>query len=123
MMQKWSRSVFLLLLVLSLFAQGATAAEKKAAKAHGKYKQVTGQVVSISEDSIVVRSRSKGEMTLAITKNTDMIGQPVKAGDKATVNYRADKDGNIATRIAARTGSARKAEKRSGTSPAATAAR
>lgn len=103
MIYKWTRTVLLLLLAFSLFAQGATAAEKKDAQQRGKYKQVTGEVVSVGQDSIMLKSKSKGTMTLAITKNTDMIGQPVKAGDKATVNYRADENGNTATRISART--------------------
>ncbi len=90
----------LLMLALSLFAQGAVAAgEKKAAKQEAKYRQVTGDVVSVNQDSIVIKSRTKGTMTLAVTKTTDMIGQPAKTGDKATVNYREDKERNVATRI------------------------
>lgn len=123
MLQKWTRSMLLLMLVFSLFAQGAMAESRKAAKTHGKYRQVTGKVVSIGSDSIVIKSRSKGEMKLAITKNTDMIGQPVKTGDKATVNYRVDNDTNTATRIAAKTASKRTSAKRRETAPAAAASR
>ena len=102
MMQKWMRNAFLLLFALFLAAQGAAAAEgKNAAKHDPTYRKVTGKVLSVSDDSIVIKSRTKGAMTLAITKTTDKIGSAVKAGDKATVNYRVDGDKYTATRITA----------------------
>jgi hypothetical protein len=106
MHQTWMRKMLLMMLALSLFAQGAIAAEgKKTTKPEGKYRQVTGEIVSIGQDSIVIKSRTKGTMTLAITNTTDMIGTAVKAGDKATVNYRAGHDKNTATRISAKSAS------------------
>jgi Cu/Ag efflux protein CusF len=113
------RSLLLLALACSLAAQGAAAAEDaKAAKQEATYRQVTGEVVSMTADKIAIKSRSKGTMTLTITKTTDMIGQPVKEGDKATVHYRSDGNGNTATRISAK--NAKAAAKRT---PAASAAR
>ncbi len=114
MMQKWVKTSLLLLIAVSLLAQGAMAAEgKRTARRSGKYKQVTGEVVSIAQDAVVIKSKTKGTMTLAITKNTDMIGQPVKAGDRAQVRYRADQDGNTATRITAKPARAKRSKKRS----------
>jgi hypothetical protein len=107
------RTLLLLSLALSLLAQGAAAAEgKKHAKQEATYRQVTGEVVSLGQDKIAIKSRTKGTMTLAITRTTDMIGQPLKAGDKATVHYRVDENGNIATRISAKKVSAKAAAKR-----------
>ena len=101
--KNWMRTMLLLLLACSLFAQGAAAAEgAKAPKQEAAYRQVTGEVGSMASDKIAVKSRTKGTMTLAITKKTDMIGQPVKEGDKATVHYRVDSNGNTATRITAK---------------------
>lgn len=82
-----------------LLSQGAAAAEpKNASNAKPYYKKVSGEVVSLSQNSIVIKTRSKGPLTLAVTKNTDIAVQP-KAGDRATVNYRVDKNGKTATRI------------------------
>jgi hypothetical protein len=95
------RTLFALLAALMLLTQGAFAAEaKNSGAAKPKYKKVTGQVVSVSQDSIVIKSKTKGMLTMAVTKTTDMADKPAKAGDKATVNYRAEKSGNTATRIA-----------------------
>lgn len=94
------RTLFTLLAALMLLTQGAFAAEAKSPGAKPKYKKVTGQVVSVSQDSIVIKSKTKGMLTMAVTKTTDMADKPAKAGDKATVNYRAEKSGNTATRIA-----------------------
>jgi hypothetical protein len=106
------KSLFLLLLALSLLAQGAAAAEAKKAKHEQTYRQVTGEVVSVGQDKIAIKSRSKGVMTLAVTRDTDMIGQPVKAGDKATVRYRVDENGSTATRISARAASPKASKKK-----------
>lgn len=88
-------------IMLALLQTGAMAADSKnAARQKPKYKKVTGKVVSVSPTSIVIKGRSKNPRTLAITNKTDIIGaRAVKAGDKAAVNYRADKNGNTATRI------------------------
>jgi len=95
------RMLFALLAALMLLTQGAFAADAKNPGApKPKYKKVTGQVVSVSQDSIVIKSKTKGMLTMAVTKTTDMVDKPAKAGDKATVNYRAEKSGNTATRIA-----------------------
>jgi hypothetical protein len=96
MIKTWTKNVTALVLACSFLAPAAAAAKE----APAKYKKVTGEVVSIGQDSISIKSRTKGTMKLAITKDTDVVGQPVKTGDKATVNYRQDKDGNTATRIA-----------------------
>jgi hypothetical protein len=123
MMQKWMRSMLLLLIALSLATQGAMAAEgKKSTKHDATYRKVTGEVLSISDDSIVIKSRSKGAMTLAITKTTDRIGSAVKAGDKATVNYRMDGDKLTATRIAAKDAAA-KSERKPATTASARGSR
>lgn len=124
MKQKWMRTMLLLSLALVVLAQGALAAEgKKAAKQEATYRQVTGEVVSIGQDGIVIKSRTKGTMKLAVTKTTDMIGTAVKAGDKATVNYRADQSGNTATRITGKTASAKAAGKATAAASASPAAR
>ena len=112
MHQTWAKRMFLILLLLSPLAQGAAAAEGvKAPKQAGTYKQVSGEVVSIGQDSIVIKNKTKGTMTLAITKRTDMIGPAAKAGDKATVKYMAEQDRNRATRIAVKTTAARGGQK------------
>lgn len=102
MYQQGMRKMLLLLLAVFLLAQGAAAAEGTAGKQEPKYKKVSGEVVSIGQDNIVIKSRTKGNMKLAITKTTDMEGQ-VKAGDRATVNYRVDEKGSTATRISPKT--------------------
>lgn len=112
MQQTWTKRLFLLLLLLSLVAQGAAAAEgKKTPKSEGKYKQISGEVVSIGQDSIVIKNKTKGTMTFAITKATDMIGPAVKAGDKAKVNYQVEQDKNRATRITVKTSAAKHGRK------------
>ena len=117
MAQNWIKRMSLLLLACSLLTQGAAAGEKaKAAKQEATYRQVTGEVVSLAPDKITIKSRTKGPMTLVITKTTDMIGQPVKEGDKAMVHYRVDENGNTATRISAK--NAKTAAKRNGAAPA-----
>lgn len=103
MAQNWMKRMFLLLLACSLLAQGAVAAEKtKVGKQEAPYQKVTGNVVSLASDKITIKSRTKGMMTLAITKTTDIIGQPLKEGDKAMVHYGVDENGNTATRISAK---------------------
>ena len=103
------RALLLLALACSLLVQGATAAESvKVEKQEAVYRQVTGEVVSLAPDKIAIKSRTKGTMTLAITRTTDMIGQPVKEGDKATVHYRVDESGSTATRISAKNAKAAK---------------
>ena len=83
-----------------LLAQGGMAAEtKNASNVKPHYKKISGEVISLNQNSIVIKTRSKGPLTMAVTKNTDMAGQPLKASDRATVNYRVDKNGKTATRI------------------------
>jgi hypothetical protein len=91
-----------LLIVAALFVlvQAAVGAETKATSARPQYKKVTGDVVSVSPSAIVVKSKVKGDMTLAVTASTDLVnGKAAKAGDRVRVNYRADKSGKTATRI------------------------
>lgn len=92
------------LLASLLLAQGAAAAidqsDKGSAPVKTRYKKVTGEVVSIDQNSLVIKSKVKGNLSMAVTKNTDMLGRAAKAGDRAAVNYRIDKNGFTATRIA-----------------------
>lgn len=89
------RILLILLSIIALMQTAAVAAEPKV-----KYKKATGQVVSANPTSIVVKGRSKQPVTMAVNAGTEIIGaKAAKAGDKAAVNYRVDKNGNTATRI------------------------
>lgn len=89
-------AVLLLLANLALSADTKQAAEAK----RPQYKKVTGEVVSAGPNSIVVKSRSKGDVSLALTSKTDIInGKTPKPGDRVRVNYRLDKSGKTATRV------------------------
>jgi Flp pilus assembly protein CpaB len=84
-----------LLTILALAQTTAMAAESKP-----KYKKTTGQVVSVNQNEIVIKGRSKQPLTLALNAGTEVIGaKTAKAGDTAAVNYRVDKNGKTATRI------------------------
>jgi hypothetical protein len=85
-----------LLTILALIQSAAMADEAKP-----KYKKVSGQIMSATPTGIVIKgARSKQPLTLTVNAGTEIIGaKSVKAGDKAAVNYRADKNGNTATRI------------------------
>ncbi len=96
------KMLFVLLAVVVATAQGAIAAEKKAAPAADKpqYRQVTGDVVSLNASAIVVKSKSKGDVTLMITSKTNMNdAKAMKAGDRARVHYKEDKNTRTATKI------------------------
>jgi hypothetical protein len=97
------KTLFVSLVIMLAFLQtmAAMAADSKnPAELKPTYKKVTGQVVSANPTSIVIKGRSKGPLTLAVTDRTDMIGaKAAKAGDRAAVNYRVDRNGNTATRI------------------------
>ena len=83
------------LMVITLAETSAMAAEAKA-----KYKKTTGQVVSVSENGIVLKGRSKQPVTVAVNGGTEILGaKAAKAGDTVAVNYRVDKNGKTATRI------------------------
>jgi hypothetical protein len=92
------KAAALFILALLVLTQAALAAEKTDAKP--KYKKVTGNVVSLTKTGIVVKSKAKGDVALAVTDKTDIVdGKAAKAGDKVAVNYRMDKSGKTATRI------------------------
>lgn len=94
------KSILLVIATLLIYAAAAQAAETKAEAKRPQYKKVTGSVVSVSPTSIVIKSKVKGDMTIAVTPETDMVnGKAAKPGDKARVNYRVDKTGKTATRI------------------------
>ena len=77
---------------------GATAANPAQPKA--KLKQVTGEVVSVSDTAIVVKGKTRGAVTLAVNEKTMFVGnKAAKAGERAAVKYRVDKAGNTATKI------------------------
>jgi RNase P/RNase MRP subunit p29 len=61
-----------------LFATAASAADMKTY-------QVTGPVVSVTDDSIVV---TKGKDNWTIAKDAATKGATVKPGDKVTIHYR-----------------------------------
>lgn len=57
-------------------------------------------MVSAGHNSIVVKSRSKGDVSLALTSRTDIVnGKTPKPGDRVRVNYRLDKSGKTATLV------------------------
>jgi di/tripeptidase len=92
------KAAALFIVALLVLSQAALAAEKTDAKP--KYKKVTGNVVSLTKTVIVVKSKAKGDVTLAVTDKTDIVdGKAAKAGDKVAVNYRMDQSGKTATRI------------------------
>ena len=97
-MMKTAKASIALLAGLLLLVTAAVAAETKS-PSKAQYKKVTGDVVSVSQTAIVVKSKVKGDMTLALTEKTDMAGAKAKAGDRVRVNYRQDKKGLTATRI------------------------
>lgn len=84
-----------LLTIMAVLQSAAMAGELKPG-----YKKVSGRVVSANPTSIVIKGRAKEPLTLAVTAKTKVIGaKAAKAGDRATVNYRADKNGKTATKI------------------------
>lgn len=88
------KGLLVMLLAVTFIQTAAMAAESRP-----KYKKATGQVVSANPSSIVLKGRTK-QLTAAINAGTEIIGaKAAKAGDTATVNYRADKNGNTATKI------------------------
>jgi hypothetical protein len=92
------KTVKALLVVLLSMAFMVTAA--MAAESRPRYKKTTGQVVSATPTSIVIKGRAKQPVTVAINSGTEITGaKAAKAGDTAAVNYRADKNGNTATKI------------------------
>jgi hypothetical protein len=96
------KTLIVLLAVMVSTAQGAIAAEKKAAPATDKpqYRQVTGDVVSLNASAIVVKSKSKSDVSLMITNKTNMNdAKAMKAGDRARVHYKEDKNSKTATKI------------------------
>lgn len=57
-------------------------------------------MVSVSPTSIVIKSKVKGDMTIAVNPGTDIVnGKAAKQGDRARVNYTVDMTGKTATRI------------------------
>lgn len=99
-MIKIKTAIVSVLTMIALMQTAVMAAEPKNTAPKPKYKKVTGEVVSASPSSIVIKGRSKDPVSLAITDNTDMIGsKSAKVGDRAAVNFKTDKNGNIATRI------------------------
>ncbi len=87
---------------IAVFALMQTAGANAAnpAQPKSKQKQVTGQVVSVSDTSIVVKGKTRGAVTLAVNEKTVFVGnKAAKAGERAAVKYRADKTGNTATKI------------------------
>jgi hypothetical protein len=100
MIRKRIETALLIVAALFVLVQAAVGAETKATPAKPQYKKVTGDVVSVSPSAIVVKSKTKGDMTLAVTATTDLVNsKAAKAGDRVRVNYRADKNGKAATRI------------------------
>jgi hypothetical protein len=88
--------------VIAVFALMSTAGATEAnpAQSKPKHRQVTGQVVSVSDTSIVVKGKTRGAVTLAVNEKTVFVGnKAAKAGERAAVKYRADKTGNTATKI------------------------
>ena len=67
------------------FLTGALLLAASAGAAEMKTYQVTGPVVSVSADSIVVK---KGKDDWTIAKDAATKGADVKAGDKVTIHYR-----------------------------------
>lgn len=101
-MRRTMWAVFMVLAVMLTTTSVAPVAETRPAVEPKKpqYKRVTGKVVSVSATGIVIRSRVKGDMTIGITKKTNMVhGKAPKQGDRARVNYRIDRSGKTATRI------------------------
>ncbi len=101
-MIRMARTIVLVLAAMLTMTFALQAAEIKAPVEPKKpqYKKVTGSVVSVSPTSIVIKSRVKGDMTIAVTPDTDIVnGKAAKQGDRACVNYRVDKTGKTATRI------------------------
>ena len=95
-------SILVSIVALFLLGQAAALAAETmgAAQPKPKYKKITGEVVSASPASIVIKNKTKDALTLAVTDKTKVIGgKTAKAGDRAVVNYRVDKNGNTATRI------------------------
>jgi hypothetical protein len=89
------KSLLVMLLAIAFIQTAAMAADSKP-----KYKKATGQIVSANPTSIVIKGRAKQQLTVAVNTGTEIIGaKAAKAGDTAAVNYRADKNGNTATRI------------------------
>ena len=88
---------------LLMLAQVSLAAPKEQAPsdtAKPKYRVITGDVLSVKEHRLVIKSKRQGAVTLATTKKTTTIGaKHVKKGDRAKVRYRHDKNGKTATRI------------------------
>lgn len=118
------KTLFVLLgIMLALLQGGALAADSGNAKpSKPKYKKVTGEVVSASATSIVIKGRTKGPLTLAITAETDMVGaKTAKPGDRAAVNYRVDKNGSTATRITVLAASAKAVSSQPAPAPEASA--
>ena len=68
-----------LVLALAAFAGGAHAADKKTY-------QVTGPVLEVGEDAVVVQ-KGKERWEIARTPDTKVTGE-LKKGDKVTVEYR-----------------------------------
>jgi hypothetical protein len=103
-MKKFKRETLFISLALMFALTGAAAMaadSTDAGRAKAKYKKVTGEVMSVTPNSIVIKGRkAAGPITLAVTQKTAVIGaNSVKAGDRAAVNYRVEKNGNTATRI------------------------
>jgi len=67
------------------FIAGACLLASSALAADMKTYQVTGPVVSVSSDSIVVQ---KGKDNWTIAKDASTKGPEVKAGDKVTIHYK-----------------------------------
>lgn len=94
--------VIMTLMIGLLSANVLLAADKKTAPEteKAKYRKVTGEVVSMTASSIVIKSRTKGNVSLAITNKTDLsAAKAIKPGDRARVNYRDDRSGKTATRV------------------------
>jgi len=101
-MVRISRGIIVLLVSLFLLSPASFAVTKQepAKPAKATYRQITGDVVSVKPSSLVIRSKTKGNITLATTKRTTTVGaKAVKQGDRARVRYRDDKKGKTATRI------------------------
>jgi hypothetical protein len=77
----------ILALVLVLAAAGFGAGYATAAAAAAKTYQVTGPVVEVRPDAIVVK-KGTDNWEVARDSNTKVTGGEPKAGDKVTVTYR-----------------------------------
>ncbi|MFI5314146.1 MAG: hypothetical protein ACHQ6T_00460 [Myxococcota bacterium] len=89
---------------VSGYLVGALLIAASAGAADMKTYQVTGPVVSVTSDSIVV---TKGKDNWTIAKDAATKGPEVKAGDKVTIHYRM-----TATDIDVRPAAAAKAAKK-----------